>query len=418
MKVFKFGGASVKDAEAVKNVFRILSDYKAYDLCIIFSAMGKTTNALEKVADSWIKGDSTLDENIANVEDFHLKIARDLGVEDKCVGKWINQLKEITSWLPLTNYDEGYDRVVSIGELLSTELISAFLNNCHYPHTCINARKVVKTDNNYRNASVDWAKTKSLIIQETSRAVAVEGRKVFLTQGFIGSTNESNPVTLGREGSDFSAAIFAWALRAEEMIIWKDVPGVLNADPRFFQDTVKIDRMTYRDAIELAYYGASVIHPKTIQPLQSSRIPLYVKSFYNPYDKGTLISDLEEEHPHIPSFIFKRNQVLISVSPRDFSFIAENNLQSIFGTLYSLGIHFNMMQHSAISFSIVIDDHAEKMQRLFDSLGKDYRVRYNNGLELITIRYYDQPTIDKVIAGRKVLLEQKSRTTVQLVVSE
>jgi aspartate kinase len=177
--------------------------------------------------------------------------------------------------------------------------------------------------------------------------------------------------------------------------------------------------MTYRDAIELAYYGASVIHPKTIQPLQSSRIPLYVKSFYNPYDKGTLISDLEEEHPdHIPSFIFKRNQVLISVSPRDFSFIAENNLQSIFGTLYSLGIHFNMMQHSAISFSIVIDDHAEKMQRLFDSLGKDYRVRYNNGLELITIRYYDQPTIDKVIAGRKVLLEQKSRTTVQLVVSE
>jgi aspartate kinase len=202
------------------------------------------------------------------------------------------------------------------------------------------------------------------------------------------------------------------------MIIWKDVPGVLNADPRYFDDTVKIDKMTYRDAIELAYYGASVIHPKTIQPLQSSMIPMYVRSFYQPEQPGTLISALEEDQPdHIPSFIFKRDQVLISVSPRDFSFIAEDNLQSIFGMLYSLGIHFNMMQHSAISFSIIIDDHAEKMHRLFEALGKDYRVRYNTGLELITIRYYDQPTIDKVIAGRKILLEQKSRTTVQLVVS-
>lgn len=419
MKVFKFGGASVKDADAVRNVFSILKEYITDDLCIIFSAMGKTTNALEKVADAWIKEDSSLEEYIAVVEEFHLKIVDELGVDAKVVDKWISQLRDITSWLPLDNYDEGYDRVVSIGELLSTEIISAFLKLNNYPHQCLDARRVVKTDNHHRNAGIDWEETQRLITQETLRSPAVNGRKVFITQGFIGSTKETNPVTLGREGSDFSAAIFAWALKAEEMIIWKDVPGVLNADPRYFSDTIKIDKMTYRDAIELAYYGASVIHPKTIQPLQSSSIPMYVKSFFHPELPGTLISALEEDQPdHIPSFIFKRDQVLISISPRDFSFIAEDNLQSIFGMLFSLGIHFNMMQHSAISFSIVIDEHTEKMNRLFDSLGKDYRVRYNTGLELITIRYYDQPTIDKVIAGRKILLEQKSRTTVQLVVSD
>lgn len=418
MKVFKFGGASVKDAEAVKNVFQILADYNEDDLCIIFSAMGKTTNALEKVADAWIKGDDSLEGHIAGVEDFHAGIARDLGVDSAPVEKCINQLREITSWAPISNYDESYDRVVSLGELLSTQVISAYLHVCNFQHCCLDARKLVKTDNTFRNAGIDWEETKRLISQEYTKSIYSGKRKVFITQGFIGSTLEGNPITLGREGSDFSAAIFAWALKAEEMIIWKDVPGVLNADPRFFSDTVKIEKMTYRDAIELAYYGASVIHPKTIQPLQSNRIPLYVKSFYNPKEPGTLISSVGEEvTEHIPSFIFKRDQVLISVSPRDFSFIAENNLQSIFGLLYSSGIHFNMMQHSAISFSIVIDDHPEKMQRLFDSLGMDYRVRYNKGLELITIRYYDQSTIDKVVAGRKILLEQKSRTTVQLVVS-
>lgn len=418
MKVFKFGGASVKDAEAVRNVFRIVSAYDVYNLCIVFSAMGKTTNALEKVADAWIKGKGSLDESIAVVENYHLNIANDLDVNETAVSKWINRLKETTSWMPPQNYDEGYDMVVSVGELLSTEIISAFLNKSNFQHQCLDARKLVKTDDTYRNASVDWEETGKLISMEAARAGAGSVRKVFITQGFIGSSMKSNPVTLGREGSDFSAAIFAWALKADEMIIWKDVPGVLNADPRYFNDTVKIDNMTYRDAIELAYYGASVIHPKTIQPLQSSGIPLYVKSFYHPDEPGTLISTSgEETGEHIPSFIFKKTQVLLSVSPRDFSFIAENNLHNIFGLLYSLGIHFNMMQHSAISFSIVIDDQAEKMQRLFDALGTEYRVRYNSGLELITIRYYDQPTIDKVIAGRKVLLEQKSRTTVQLVVS-
>lgn len=426
MKVFKFGGASVKDAEAVRNVFRIVENYSGDDLCIIFSAMGKTTNALEKVAESWYQKNDLLSQHILVVEDYHRDIAKKLEIDTGQVDLWINRLKEVTSKSAPLNYDEAYDRVVSLGEILSTQLISSFLLNCKFNHFLLDARNLVKTDNTFRNAVINWQETERLINEEVKgKKIPTIGdinstRQVFITQGFIGSTSQNTPVTLGREGSDFSAAIFAWALKAEEMIIWKDVPGVLNADPRYFDNTVKIDKMSYRDAIELAYYGASVIHPKTIQPLQSSRIPLYVKSFYDPSLPGTLVTTLEDEEQssHIPSFIFKRDQVLISVSPRDFSFIAECNLHSIFGLLSSLGIHLNMMQHSAISFSIVMDDHADKVKRLFETLGQDYRVKYNSGLELITIRYYDQPTIDKVIHGRKILLEQKSRTTVQMVVSD
>lgn len=461
MKVFKFGGASVKDAEAVKNVYRILQKYSGEELCIIFSAMGKTTNALEKVAEAWWKGTGNGNQSLnaigghandlpggvagnadkfagavagnANelleaVAGYHLEIAANLNIDPGCVHRRVDELKAVINSIPPANYNEAYDRVVSYGELISTAVISRFLSENGFSHKELDARQLIITNDNFRNAGVNWEKTKEAITDvhegldadETSGMPGLSGKyhqKTIITQGFIGSSESGKPVTLGREGSDFSAAIFAWALDAEEMIIWKDVPGVLNADPRYFEDTIKLDHLTYRDAIELAYYGASVIHPKTIQPLQSKRIPLFVKSFFRPDEPGSVISAVEEEHTtQIPSFIFKKDQVLISISPRDFSFIAEGNLHNIFGLLASLDIHFNMMQHSAISFSIVIDNNREKMDRLFAALGDDYRVRYNEGLELITIRYYNQETIDKNLKNRKILLEQKSRTTVQLVV--
>lgn len=418
MKVFKFGGASVKDAEAVKNVFHILSKYKDSELCIVFSAMGKTTNALEKVADAWMKKDAEVYNYLKEVEDYHLAIANELVISSEPVKYWIHKLKEILEVPPPASYDVGYDAVVSYGELLSTAVISAFLKSNNFKHTLLDAREMIIAGPVHRNAPPDWEETHKRIEFAFNGIRSVEPGFVAITQGFIGSTAKGESVTLGREGSDFSAAIFAWALHAEEMIIWKDVPGVLNADPRFFDHTVKLDKMSYRDAIELAYYGASVIHPKTIQPLQSSQIPLIVKSFYKPDEPGTLIHSFKDEPGgQIPCFIFKPNQVLISISPRDFSFIAEDNLHIIFGLLASLNIHLNMMQHSAITFSIVMDNHPDKVQRLFEALGSDFRVRYNSGLELITIRYYDQVTIDQVTHNRKILLEQKSRTTVQLVVN-
>lgn len=419
MKVFKFGGASVKNAEAVRNVYNILSGFPDEELWIVFSAMGKTTNALEQVANAWIKGDPSAATLLKSVESYHLVVAHDLGVEDEAVMIWINKLHDIISKTPPSNYDEGYDRIVSYGELISTSLISSSLYKNNYLHSLLDARNLIITDHSHRNGVINWQETENKIGSVHKENLRSKSNKVFITQGFIGSTPNGTPVTLGREGSDFSAAIFAWALHAEEMIIWKDVPGVLNADPRYFNDTVKIDRMSYRDAIELAYYGASVIHPKTIQPLQSNSIPLYVKSFYHPEEPGTLIYTFDEEQSdQIPSFIFKPDQVLISISPRDFSFIAEGNLHNIFGLLATLHIHLNMMQHSAISFSIVMDNHPDKVDRLFALLGNDFRVKYNSGLQLITIRYYNQETIDKVIGQRMILLEQKSRTTVQLVVSD
>lgn len=428
MKVFKFGGASVRDADSVRNVFNILSHYANSDLLVVFSAMGKTTNALEKVANAWMKGSGTTRELLERVFDFHLKVAAELNLNYSTLSDRMQQLLEVIESIPPQNYDEGYDRIVSFGELISTELISRFLDYQEFHHSLIDCRNLIKTDNTYRSASINWSETQNRIlskipntlsIEESNRIPAETGSNIFITQGFIGSSLDDKPVTLGREGSDFSAAIFAWALEAEEVIIWKDVPGVLNADPRYFPDTLKLESMSFRDAIELAYYGASVIHPKTIQPLKSKFIPLKVKSFYKPDDEGTLIKDMHDDAGYkgqIPCFISKPRQVLISISPKDFSFIAEGNLYYIFGLLSSLGIHLNMMQLSAISFSMVTDENHEKTKKLFELLNDEYNVRYNEDLQLITIRYYDQETINKVVGSKIVYLEQKSRTTVQIVI--
>mgnify|MGYP000927231418 CR=1 FL=1 len=416
MKVFKFGGASVKDAEAVRNVFRILIKYSDKDLIVVFSAMGKTTNALEKVADAWYNKNPSVKELQDNVFSFHLKVAGDLGLECFRITPVMKQLEGVLREEPPHFYDQAYDRIVSFGELLSTDLISQYLTKQGFDHCLLDCRSLIKTDNTHRNANIDWQETQARIKAELK---GHKDYKVFITQGFIGSSLDGNPVTLGREGSDFSAAILAWAIDSNEVVIWKDVPGVLSADPRYFSNTIKLNSMSYRDAIELAYYGASVIHPKTIQPLKSKNIPLEVKSFYNPDDDGTIIADIvnyAEVEDSIPCYITKADQLLISISPKDFSFIAEGNLHYIFGQLSALGIHINLMQLSAISFSIVVDENKKKIEKLFKILDDEYDVRYNMGLQLYTIRYYNQQIIDEITHGREVYLEQKSRTTVQLVI--
>ncbi|MBK6964281.1 MAG: aspartate kinase [Bacteroidales bacterium] len=417
MKVFKFGGASVKDAEAVKNVKEILSRYSGEPLCVVISAMGKTTNALEKLTEAWVNQDMVALELLGQLEEYHNSIAGSL-IENgsKPLQSIFIELRKLLQVAPPEIHDAAYDSIVSFGELLSTALVSAYLNEQNMPNRLLDARRLVITDESYRNGRIQWEETTRKIVNAFTGEELSQNNLITITQGFIGSSLNGHPVTLGREGSDFSAAVFAYALDAQEMIIWKDVPGVLNADPRFFNDTVKLDQITYRDAIELAYFGASVIHPKTIQPLQNKSIPLYVKSFENPDEPGTVINNSAENHKQVPCYIFKPNQVLLSISAKDFSFIAEDGLHNIFGLLSHMGIRINLMQNSAISFSICIDDNPAKLHRVLTALGGDFSVKYNQGLELITIRYYNQKTIDKVVNKRKILLEQKSRLTVQLVV--
>lgn len=417
MKVLKFGGASVKDASAVKNVKEILTRYSGESLCIVISAMGKTTNALEKVASAWFHQDMEAFELLATIESFHTRLEEELlGSESKQLTVLFKEMRKLLQSAPPELSDAAYDLVVSWGELFSTTLVSAYLKQEGIPNRLLDAREVIITDESYRNGRINWAETSRRIINAFAIDDPDSDNPITITQGFIGSSLNGRPITLGREGSDFSAAIFAHVLQAEEMIIWKDVPGVLNADPRYFKDTVKLDRITYLDAIELAYFGASVIHPKTVQPLQNKAIPLYIKSFEHPDEPGTLIHNFTDSPSQIPSYIFKPDQVLVSISSKDFSFIAEDGLHSIFGLIAHMGIRINLMQNSAISFSICIDNHPDKLHRLFTALGGEFRVKYNQGLELVTIRYYNQKTIDKVVNKRKILLEQKSRLTVQLVV--
>lgn len=417
MKVFKFGGASLRDAEAVRNVREILNRFPGERICVVISAMGKTTNALEQVADAWINQDVGVFSLLSGLENFHLEISSELGgAGSLAVKSIIRDIRLLLQSAPPSLYDAAYDQIVSNGELLSTAIVSEFLSREGVPNQLLDARKLIITSEAFRNARISWDETTRRILAAFDEANPEYEAPLYITQGFIGCSSSGHPVTLGREGSDFSAAIFAYALDAGEMIIWKDVPGVLNADPRYFDDTVLLDHISYRDAIELAYFGASVIHPKTIQPLQNKNIPLYVKSFEKPEEKGTLIHSFEDQPLNTPCYIVKKEQVLVSVSPNDFSFIAEDGLHTIFGLLSHMGIRINLMQNSAISFSICIDDHPDKLNRLFKALSGDFRVKYNRGLELITIRYYNKKITDKIVNKRPVLLEQKSRLTVQLVV--
>jgi aspartate kinase len=419
MLVFKFGGASVKNADAVKNVGKILERYPDDQIAIVISAMGKTTNGLETVTDHYFhKKIKEMRESLEDLKTYHINIVEKLFQDPKEsifseVEDLFEEIKLRLSKPHTLNYDFDYDQIVSYGEILSTVIISAWLNNIGIENRLMDIRKYLKSDNNYREGRIDWELSTKLI----KHAFHFRDTRLYVTQGFIASTIDDMTTTLGREGSDFTAAILAHILKADSVTIWKDVPGVLNADPKWFDDTVKLEKISYLDAIELAYYGATVIHPKTIKPLQNRNINLYVKSFLEPDKEGTLVGNLHYEKL-IPSFIFKIHQVLIRISPLDFSFIAEDNLQVIFGYLSKYGVRINLMQNSAVSFQICISNNKKKVRDLIDDLEQEFRVSYETGLELITIRYYDQSTIDRVMINKELILEQRYKQNIQLVVRD
>ncbi len=413
MKVFKFGGASVKDAAAVKNVADILKSYTGQKLVVVVSAMGKTTNALEEVAKAWFYKNGNAKEKLQVVIDYHMGIVAELFPDkNHLVYAEIHTIIGALDWAiedePIKDYDFEYDQIVSSGELLSTKIVSHYLRDAGLANTWLDARDVIQTDNTYRDAKVDWALTEKL-----ANELVFSTQNIVVTQGFIGCTSENYTTTLGREGSDYTAAILAYCLGAESVTIWKDVPGVLNADPKFFPEAEKFENLSYYDSIELTYYGATVIHPKTIKPLENKKIPLVVKSFINPAAEGTLISEATMQ-PQLSSYIFKVNQVLISILPKDFSFIAEDNLSQIFKIFHTFNIKINLMQNSAISFSVCIDE-GLRLESLLEELKKSYKVRYNNGLQLITIRNVKEG-FDNVLKNKTTLLEQRTRTTAQYVV--
>jgi len=419
MKVFKFGGASVKDANAVKNVGEVIN-LQHDNLVIVISAMGKTTNGLESVVESYLKKDGKTEAILADIKNFHINILNDLFENKKhpIFNDIHNNFVEIEWEIEdeaVREYDYIYDQIVSVGEMLSTKIVSAYLNKIGIGNRWQDVRNIIQTDNTHRNAKVDWILTEELAEREITKKLKNNEQSIILTQGFIGSSSELFTTTLGREGSDFSAGILAHCLNAKSVTIWKDVPGMLNADPKWFDNTTKLDNISYHEAVELAYYGASVIHPKTIKPLHNKNIPLFVKSFVSPKDEGTVINQNTKKDGLVPSFIFKMNQVLISISAKDYSFIMEDSLSHIFGLFSKRGVQINLMQNSAISFSVCVDFDKQKTMLIIDELKKNYKILYNDNLELVTIRHYDQKTIERVTIDKEILVEQKSRQTARFV---
>ena len=422
MRVFKFGGASVKDAESVKNVAAILSKFnKEEEIVVVVSAMGKMTNALEKVADAYYYGKENIKDLINNVKKFHTEIIDNLGfINNHPLRAEIeNSFVEI-DWLieeePSKGYAFAYDQIVSHGEIISTLIISNYLNENNIPNEWMDARDVLQTDNTYREGKINWELTEKLVAFRIPPLF--KKNKIIITQGFIGSTSENFTTTLGREGSDYTAAILSFCLNAEEMIVWKDVPGVLSADPKYADEAFKLEQISYHDAIELTYYGATVIHPKTIKPLENKNIPLRVCSFKAPAEKGTAIGNYQGTKPLVPCFIYKFNQILFSISSKDFSFIAEEGMSRIFFLFAEHRIKINLMQNSALSFSICVDNDPHKIPQLQEVLQKEFHILYNDHLKLVTVRHYFPSTIDLLIKGKTVLLEQRSRHTAQVVMRE
>lgn len=420
--VEKFGGASVNSAAAVRNVVSILQGEEKRRIVVV-SAMGKTTNSLEKIVNLWHSEKAVNNAEFDKLLHYHLDIAEELFTNEEekiscknLIKRLITESREKILTLNPNDYDFLYDGIVSYGERISTNIISAYMTSIGFSHEHVFAQDFIKTDNNFRNADIRWTQTEETISRNLLPLLA--NRSTVLTQGFIGSTKEGYTTTLGREGSDFSAAIFAYCTNAESMTIWKDVSGLMNADPKRMKDTRKLECVPYKEAMELAYYGASIIHPKTVKPLENKSIPLYVKSFYAPQQQGSVITDCENPVPTVPNYIFKDNQTLLSIFPKDFSFIAEDKVSAIFDILSSFGIKVNMMQNSALSFSVCFDKNDNLLQELIEALQQSYNVRYNNSLELITIRHYEADSLAKAIdiGLYNVLIEQKSRVTQQYLI--
>ncbi|MGV3539670.1 MAG: aspartate kinase [Rufibacter sp.] len=416
MIVYKFGGASVKDAAAFRNIAKILTHLPPEEqLLLVVSAMGKTTNALEEVYQR-AYDQQDYSEALQICRDYHQDILQELFPLQNApvyaqVAQQFQQLEQILTNVSPPDFDRQYDQVVSWGELLSSLILHHFLQDHHFPNHWVDSREFIRTDTNWREGRVDWEETEALISAALPSMLEV---RPIVTQGFLGGTEHGATATLGREGSDFSAAIFAYCLQAQSLTIWKDVPGLLNADPKLFEETVRYEEIAYQEAIEMAYYGASVIHPKTIQPLAKRCIPLYVKSFLHPQEPGTVIWNCQ--HSRIaPSFILKQNQCLISFHTKDFGFISEENLSAIFQALSQYRLKINMMQNSAISFSVCTDFDDKKVPPLIAALEADFVILYNQPLQLYTIKNYDQGSLEKIAKGKEILLEQRSRQTYQLV---
>lgn len=422
MEVYKFGGASVKGAEAVRHVARILAMEKGPKV-LVFSAMGKTTNALEALLNAFFRQEPDRADAFKKLMTDHIAIFQALFTPDTeryalvqgLLRERFEQLYQRLLEAAVLPYDQAYDQIVSYGERLSTLLIVNYLQENGLPVELIDAADLIRTDSRFREAGVQWETTVRQI-----RAVVwplLEQGKWVLTQGFIGGDGQGHTTTLGREGSDYSAAILAHSIDARQMTIWKDVPGVLNADPKYFSNTCKLAHISYSDATELAYFGASVIHPKTIKPLQNKHIPLYVRSFIQPDEPGTWVGLDDVENTVVPSYIFKPNQILLSVYPKDFSFIEEIGLARIFDLLARYGMKVNLMQNSALSFSLCLDGAKGRFPELLGALSAEFDCVYNEGMDLVTIRHYTPAVVEQIVAGRTVLLEQRTRHTVQLVVA-
>jgi aspartate kinase len=416
MRIFKFGGASVKDASGIKNVYDVLQKVGFQDVLIVVSAMGKTTNALEIVVSDYFEKSKTLQASIQEVKKYHNQILMDLFEDNhkifQAVKTHFDDLDYFLSHNKSPNYNFVYDQIVSFGELISTTILAHFMNFMNIETNWIDVRNFIKTDSNYRDAEVDWEVTQKNISKNIKKKI------LNITQGFLGSDENGFTTTLGREGSDYTAAIFAYCTNAESVTIWKDVPGVMNADPRYFENATLLNQISYREAIELAFYGASVIHPKTLQPLQKKEIPLFVKSFINPELSGTSVSKGKDLEPQLPCFIVKKDQLLISLSSIDFSFIMEENISEIFDLLHRYKIKVSLIQNSAISFSVCVEDKFGNFNDLRNQLSKKFKVTYNENVSLYTIRHFDQNAAQIVEKDKKVMLKQVSRETMQIVTKE
>lgn len=414
MKVFKFGGASIKDAEGVKNLANVLQKVGFKDVFLVVSAMGKMTNAFEVLVKSYCENSSNKALILSEIKAYHQDIITNLFKDTQQVIDKIDLFfKEIDVFFVANSskdYDFIYDQIVSKAELIATTIVSEYLKSVAVENTWLDVRDYIKTNNYYRDAKVDWQKT------EANIATIKSNGTLYITQGFLGCNAEKHTTTLGREGSDYSAAIFAYSLKAESVTIWKDVQGVLNADPRFFTETTLLHQISYEETIELAFYGASVIHPKTLQPLQKKEIPLYVKSFLAPENKGTTVIKGKQIDPKVPCFIVKNNQILLSVSTRDFSFIVEQNISDIFSFLHEFKMKVHLIQNSAISFSVCLHDKYEKFDALLEQLNEKFIINYHKEVSLFTIRHYNEVALQKIEKHGKVLLKQLNQDTVQIVI--
>ncbi|WP_299063867.1 aspartate kinase [uncultured Polaribacter sp.] len=413
MKIFKFGGASVKDAASVKNITSILQSEGTENTVVVISAMGKITNAFEEVIDAYYNKAKDLSDKLAVIESFHKNIMNDLFDKNDEIYKEIEITLGELSWFLSRNtsqrYNYVYDQIICFGEILSTKIISAYLTKIGVENIWFDVRNYIKTDSNYRDAKVDWNLTQELISEK------LDASKLNITQGFIAANDTENTTTLGREGSDYTAGIFAYCLDAENVTIWKDVPGVLNADPRVFSDTTLLEQISYEEAIEMAFYGASVIHPKTLQPLERKEIPLLVRSFINPKETGTKVTKGTRLVPYIPCFIVKKNQILVSISALDFSFMVENNISYIFKKLHDYQLKVNVIQNSAISFSVCIDNKFNNFDAFYKELKTEFKIDVQKGVDLYTVRHFDDKAIQSIQEKGSFLLTQVNKETMQIV---